>query len=201
MVPLTLESLSESERESTNEWLARLEQISGDPVTDIALTADTAVPTEAEAAGPTNIVPAESAGMLTADVISGAPCAYTDFRSISFDLFVYQRNSVTDRSECTRRRETRCRAVEPRASGGGLTGIFSRAEAAGRILSWDGPARAHILNLFRLIMLTFRHGSADYMQGTRLTFKSQEDAIHFAKKQGASVDSRHLIYLTLNPLL
>ncbi|KAJ7288267.1 Ndufs4, NADH dehydrogenase Fe-S protein 4 [Mycena rebaudengoi] len=26
--------------------------------------------------------------------------------------------------------------------------------------------------------------SADYMQGTRLTFKSQEDAIHFAKKQG-----------------
>ncbi|KAJ7459910.1 Ndufs4, NADH dehydrogenase Fe-S protein 4 [Mycena latifolia] len=26
--------------------------------------------------------------------------------------------------------------------------------------------------------------SADYMQGTRITFKSQEDAIHFAKKQG-----------------
>ena len=25
---------------------------------------------------------------------------------------------------------------------------------------------------------------ADYMKGTRLTFKSQEDAIHFAKKQG-----------------
>ncbi|KAF7288522.1 hypothetical protein HMN09_01381200 [Mycena chlorophos] len=26
--------------------------------------------------------------------------------------------------------------------------------------------------------------SADYMQGTRMSFKSQEDAIHFAKKQG-----------------
>ena len=28
------------------------------------------------------------------------------------------------------------------------------------------------------------HASADYMQGTRVSFKSQEDAIHFAKKQG-----------------
>lgn len=27
--------------------------------------------------------------------------------------------------------------------------------------------------------------SADYMQGTRLTFRSKEDAIHFAEKQGA----------------
>lgn len=26
--------------------------------------------------------------------------------------------------------------------------------------------------------------SADYMQGTRLTFRSQEDAVHFAEKQG-----------------
>lgn len=25
---------------------------------------------------------------------------------------------------------------------------------------------------------------ADYMQGTRVTFKSKEDAIHFAEKQG-----------------
>jgi len=25
---------------------------------------------------------------------------------------------------------------------------------------------------------------ADYMQGTRLTFRSKEDAIHFAEKQG-----------------
>lgn len=25
---------------------------------------------------------------------------------------------------------------------------------------------------------------ADYMQGTRLSFKSKEDAIHFAEKQG-----------------
>ena len=29
-----------------------------------------------------------------------------------------------------------------------------------------------------------RTGSADYMQGTRLNFKTKEDAIHFAEKQG-----------------
>ena len=30
-----------------------------------------------------------------------------------------------------------------------------------------------------------RLGSADYMQGTRLSFRTKEDAIHFAEKQGA----------------
>ena len=34
---------------------------------------------------------------------------------------------------------------------------------------------------FRLLMLC---ASADYMQGTRMSFKSKEDAIHFAEKQG-----------------
>ena len=29
-----------------------------------------------------------------------------------------------------------------------------------------------------------RRRSADYMQGTRLTFRSKEDAMHFAEKQG-----------------
>ena len=33
--------------------------------------------------------------------------------------------------------------------------------------------------------------SADYMQGTRLSFRSKEDAIHFAEKQGAV----HIYYL------
>jgi len=28
--------------------------------------------------------------------------------------------------------------------------------------------------------------SADYMQGTRLSFRSKEDAMHFAEKQGVS---------------
>ena len=28
--------------------------------------------------------------------------------------------------------------------------------------------------------------SADYMQGTRLSFRTKEDAIHFAEKQGVS---------------
>lgn len=27
-------------------------------------------------------------------------------------------------------------------------------------------------------------GSADYMQGTRVSFRSKEDAIHFSEKQG-----------------
>jgi hypothetical protein len=30
----------------------------------------------------------------------------------------------------------------------------------------------------------YRRRSADYMQGTRLTFRSKEDAMHFAEKQG-----------------
>ncbi len=29
---------------------------------------------------------------------------------------------------------------------------------------------------------------ADYVQGTRLSFRSKEDAIHFAEKQGMSLD-------------
>lgn len=35
---------------------------------------------------------------------------------------------------------------------------------------------------------------ADYMQGTRMSFKSEEDAIHFAEKQGILVHFLH--YLT-----
>ena len=30
-------------------------------------------------------------------------------------------------------------------------------------------------------------GSADYMQGTRISFRTKEDAMHFAEKQGMSV--------------
>ena len=32
--------------------------------------------------------------------------------------------------------------------------------------------------------------SADYMQGTRLSFRTKEDAIHFAEKQGVSCHDR-----------
>ena len=35
--------------------------------------------------------------------------------------------------------------------------------------------------------------SADYMQGTRMNFRSKEDAVHFAEKQGASMRSRHAL--------
>lgn len=34
--------------------------------------------------------------------------------------------------------------------------------------------------------ITKQFGRADYMQGTRMTFRSKEDAIHFAEKQGIS---------------
>ena len=34
--------------------------------------------------------------------------------------------------------------------------------------------------------------SADYMQGTRLSFRSKEDAMHFAEKQGMPAAVLHL---------
>ena len=41
--------------------------------------------------------------------------------------------------------------------------------------------------------------SADYMQGTRVSFRSKEDAIHFAEKQGKSFGLKHL-YLAHAPI-
>ncbi|KAH8114742.1 ETC complex I subunit conserved region-domain-containing protein [Phellopilus nigrolimitatus] len=44
--------------------------------------------------------------------------------------------------------------------------------------------------------------SADYMQGTRMSFRSKEDAIHFAEKQGAlfRTRSKTCVGLTLSTL-
>lgn len=39
-------------------------------------------------------------------------------------------------------------------------------------------------NVWSLINFACTTNSADYMQGTRMSFKSKEDAIHFAEKQG-----------------
>lgn len=44
------------------------------------------------------------------------------------------------------------------------------------------------------IDLCWFRDSADYMQGTRMSFKSKEDAIHFAEKQGESPESIECIY-------
>jgi len=169
--PLMLESLSETERESVNEWLADLEQDESFEVEPLALdllsqserelanewlpdqdnvapTADIAA-VSAEAEAPTDVVPAESAGILPADVISGAP---SQLRHRSVRVYQATRNTMQS---------------------GGAKGERWRIDwdilqGGGR---WENPLMGWA-------------SSADYMQGTRLTFKSQEDAIHFAKKQG-----------------
>jgi hypothetical protein len=41
-----------------------------------------------------------------------------------------------------------------------------------------------VSRLFVVLGARGQHCSADYMQGTRLTFKSEEDAVQFALKQG-----------------
>lgn len=46
-----------------------------------------------------------------------------------------------------------------------------------------------LVSMFKVAMLLcylYEH-SADYVQGTRITFKSKEDAVHFAEKQGMLV--------------
>lgn len=46
--------------------------------------------------------------------------------------------------------------------------------------SYVARSLIHILIAQKISFL----GSADYMQGTRVSFRSKEDAIHFAEKQG-----------------
>ena len=43
----------------------------------------------------------------------------------------------------------------------------------------DMHIQNHVINVLR---------RADYMQGTRISFRSKEDAIHFSEKQGISYD-------------
>ncbi|KAJ7863033.1 Ndufs4, NADH dehydrogenase Fe-S protein 4 [Mycena olivaceomarginata] len=102
-----------------------------------------------EASGPSEVVPAASPGVLTADVISGAP---SQLRHRAVRVYQPTRNTMQS---------------------GGAKGErwridFDILQGGGR---WENPLMGWA-------------SSADYMQGTRLTFKSQEDAIHFAKKQG-----------------
>lgn len=44
--------------------------------------------------------------------------------------------------------------------------------------------------------ITKHFGRADYMQGTRMTFRSKEDAIHFAEKQGIPYFLNQILTLT-----
>ncbi|KAJ7935709.1 Ndufs4, NADH dehydrogenase Fe-S protein 4 [Mycena leptocephala] len=100
-------------------------------------------------AGPSDVVPVVSPGVLTADTISGAP---SQLRHRAVRVYQPTRNTMQS---------------------GGAKGErwridFDILQGGGR---WENPLMGWA-------------SSADYMQGTRLTFKSQEDAIHFAKKQG-----------------
>ncbi|KAJ6508719.1 Ndufs4, NADH dehydrogenase Fe-S protein 4 [Mycena sanguinolenta] len=102
-----------------------------------------------EASGSSDVVPAVSPGVLTADVVSGAP---SQLRHRAVRVYQPTRNTMQS---------------------GGAKGErwridFDILQGGGR---WENPLMGWA-------------SSADYMQGTRLTFKSQEDAIHFAKKQG-----------------
>ncbi|KAJ7761530.1 Ndufs4, NADH dehydrogenase Fe-S protein 4 [Mycena maculata] len=101
------------------------------------------------ATGPSDVVPAVAPGLMTADIISGAPL---QLRHRSVRVYQATRNTMQS---------------------GGAKGErwridFDILQGGGR---WENPLMGYA-------------SSADYMQGTRLTFKSQEDAIHFAKKQG-----------------
>lgn len=54
----------------------------------------------------------------------------------------------------------------------------------GRTHSWAMRPRASVSAIRPPVRLTLAH-SADYMQGTRMTFSSKEDAMRFCDRQGA----------------
>ncbi|KAK7048414.1 ETC complex I subunit conserved region-domain-containing protein [Favolaschia claudopus] len=102
-----------------------------------------------EAPGSSEVVPAATPEIMTADVISGAP---SQLRHRAVRVYMPTRNTMQS---------------------GGAKGErwridFDILQGGGR---WENPLMGWA-------------SSADYVQGTRLTFKSQEDAINFAKKQG-----------------
>jgi hypothetical protein len=75
--------------------------------------------------------------------------------------------------------------ADRRATVGGWTGTSFLEVDVGRIHLWDGPARVLYLGSSNVAqcadMVLFR---ADYMQGTRQSFRTKEDAIAFAERQG-----------------
>ncbi|KAJ7212057.1 ETC complex I subunit conserved region-domain-containing protein [Mycena pura] len=116
--------------------------------TPLAQATDASLPVDA-AAGPSEVVPAVSPGVFTAETTSGAP---SQLRHRVVRVYQPTRNTMQS---------------------GGAKGErwridFDILQGGGR---WENPLMGWA-------------SSADYMQGTRVSFKSQEDAIHFAKKQG-----------------
>lgn len=103
----------------------------------------TPIPREKES---TQIMTPPEREVMVADAINGAPgelsiCA-SYYRSTLLIIHCLEKPScVTVQYASTNRHETRCRAVVPRESVGGLTGTSCRVRAGGRTLSWDGPPR------------------------------------------------------------
>jgi NADH dehydrogenase (ubiquinone) Fe-S protein 4 len=151
----------------------------------LATGAPPSAPVEAEQTQTSSeIAPLPQKDVVTADVISGAPSAFRPpFRVAPHLTSVLQRSSGTAPCASTSRRATRCRVAARRWSAGVLIGIFFPGVDAGRTRSWGGPARALLASCRVSRMPTGCR--ADYMQGTRVSFRSKEDAIHFAEKQGA----------------
>jgi len=116
---------------------------------------------------------------------------YTRYKSKA--NVVWARDSRAASSVCTYLSATRiqCRVVALRANVGELIGISCKERVGGRILWWAGQARELVLWPFLCVLqlrdelLIVHVTQCDYMQGTRMSFKSKADAIHFAEKQGS----------------
>jgi NADH dehydrogenase (ubiquinone) Fe-S protein 4 len=124
--------------------------------------------------------------VMVADVISGAPGASQTISYIPKMLMISQLSCVTVQFASTSRPEIPCNLDPANLNAGGLTGIFWRAVDDGKTPSWALLAREWNVLFLLTILSSTPNTRADYMQGTRVTFRSKEDAIHFAEKQGIS---------------
>jgi hypothetical protein len=78
---------------------------------------------------------------------------------------------------------------------GYLAGRWSMGEPSDGM----GELVSFVLALITISLTSWR-SSADYMQGIRMSFKTKEDAVHFAEKQGEHHRFRllhHLLICTL----
>lgn len=87
----------------------------------------------------------------------------------------------------------RCRAGAQRERNGASIGTPCPALGGGRTPWWDGLARASATFTIPCKLDEDVFVSADYMQSTRITFNSREDAIKFAEKQGKTAHLNHRV--------
>ncbi|KAJ8496250.1 hypothetical protein ONZ51_g1181 [Trametes cubensis] len=129
---------------------------------------DSNIPQAAEQKQDTEVAQPPSQDVMTADIVSGAP-----------STFVSLCVALADALQTTATEELRHRTVRifqrTRSTTQSGTGKSERWRIDWDILPgggrWENPLMGWA-------------SSADYMQGTRLSFRTKEDAIHFAEKQG-----------------